>query len=190
MANINIMAEADKAPVLPSSKVVARALGISATIPENIIKDIPLPIPLCVICSPSHIKKTVPATKVITVVNLKNDPESIITTWEFSNPTATPYPWIVAKMTVPYLVNCVIYFLPISPWFFKLLKVSETPVSNWIIIEDEIYGMIPRANIAILLTAPPEKILNIPRRPLWAESIIVFKDSGSIPGKGMYVPRR
>ena len=65
------MVEADRAPVLPSSNVVANARGISATIPENMIRDIPLPIPLCVICSPSHIKKTVPATKVITVVNLK-----------------------------------------------------------------------------------------------------------------------
>ena len=62
---------ADKAPVLPSSNVVAKALGISATIPENIISDIPFPIPLCVICSPSHIKKIVPATKEMTVVNLK-----------------------------------------------------------------------------------------------------------------------
>ena len=69
--NIKIIVDADNAPVLPSSKVVARALGISATIPENIIKEIPLPIPLCVICSPSHIKKTVPATKVIIVVSLK-----------------------------------------------------------------------------------------------------------------------
>ena len=31
---------ADNAPVLPNSKVVTNALGISATIPENIIKDI------------------------------------------------------------------------------------------------------------------------------------------------------
>ena len=41
-----------------------------ATIPANIINDIPFPIPLCVICSPSHIRKIVPATNVITVVNL------------------------------------------------------------------------------------------------------------------------
>ena len=61
----------DNAPVLPSSKVDARALGISATIPEKIIKDIPLPIPLEVICSPNHIKKVVPATKEIVVINLK-----------------------------------------------------------------------------------------------------------------------
>ena len=51
--NIEIIVVADKAPVLPNSNVAANALGISATIPENIISDIPLPIPLCVICSPS-----------------------------------------------------------------------------------------------------------------------------------------
>ena len=62
---------ADKAPVLPNSKVEAKALGISATIPEKIINDIPFPIPLNVICSPSHIKKVVPATKEIVVITLK-----------------------------------------------------------------------------------------------------------------------
>ena len=69
---------------------MARALGISATIPENIIKDIPFPIPLCVICSPSHIKKIVPATKEITEVNLKKAPGSITIPVEFSKPTETP----------------------------------------------------------------------------------------------------
>ena len=43
---INIIIIVEIAPVLPNSKVVTNALGISATIPENIIKDIPLPIPL------------------------------------------------------------------------------------------------------------------------------------------------
>ena len=61
----------DKAPVLPNSKVDANARGISATIPENIINDIPFPIPLDVICSPNHIRKVVPATKVIVVIILK-----------------------------------------------------------------------------------------------------------------------
>ena len=40
---------ADNAPVLPSSKVDAKALGISATIPEKIINKIPLPTPLSVV---------------------------------------------------------------------------------------------------------------------------------------------
>ena len=46
----------DRAPDLPNSKVVTNALGISATIPEKIISDIPFPIPLWVICSPIHQK--------------------------------------------------------------------------------------------------------------------------------------
>ena len=48
--------------------------------------------------------------------------------------------------------------------------------------------MIPNANMAILLIAPPEKILNIPKRPLCLVSINDCKASGSIPGIGTYVP--
>ncbi len=83
---------ADNAPVLPNSNVDAKALGISATIPEKIIKEIPFPTPLKVICSPSHIKKVVPATKDIVVIILKDIPGSITRFHAFSNPTATPYP--------------------------------------------------------------------------------------------------
>ena len=81
---------ADKAPVLPSSNVDAKALGISATMPENIINEIPFPTPLKVICSPSHIKKVVPATKEIVVVTLKDMPGSITKFPAFSKPTETP----------------------------------------------------------------------------------------------------
>ena len=110
------------APVLPSSKVVTRALGISATIPENIINEIPFPIPLCVICSPNHIKNIVPATIVVTVVILKKDPGFITKLAEDSSPTDKPYPCTVASSTVPYLVSCVIFFLPVSPWLLRFLK--------------------------------------------------------------------
>ena len=81
---------AERAPVLPSSKVEAKALGISATIPENIIKEIPFPTPLSVICSPNHIKKVVPATKEIVVITLNLIPGSITRFPAFSNPTETP----------------------------------------------------------------------------------------------------
>ena len=87
---MNIINWADKAPVLPNSKVEASARGISATIPENIIKDIPLPTPLKVIYSPSHIKKVVPATREIVVINLKYKPGSMTRLPEFSKPTETP----------------------------------------------------------------------------------------------------
>ena len=92
ITNINIptIITADKAPVLPSSNVDAKALGISATIPEKIIKEIPLPTPLNVICSPNHIKKVVPATNEIVVINLKYVPGSSTIEPAFSNPTETP----------------------------------------------------------------------------------------------------
>ena len=85
-----LLSKVEIAPVLPNSKVVTNALGISATIPENIIKEIPLPIPLCVICSPNHIKKIVPATIVVTVEILKKTPGLITKLAELSNPTANP----------------------------------------------------------------------------------------------------
>ena len=87
---IDIIVVADNAPVLPSSNVAANALGISATIPENIISEIPLPIPLWVICSPNHIKNIVLATIVITVLILKNMPGLITKFSADSNPTDNP----------------------------------------------------------------------------------------------------
>ena len=82
--------KADKAPVLPNSKVDAKALGISATIPEKIINEIPFPTPLKVICSPNHIKKVVPATNEIVVIILNDRPGSITRFPAFSKPTETP----------------------------------------------------------------------------------------------------
>ena len=46
------------------------------------------------------------------------------------------------------------------------------------------YGIIPKANIAIRVTAPPENILNIPNKPFWLELIISLRAIGSIPDKG------
>ena len=65
-------------------------LCISATIPEKIIKEIPFPTPLKVICSPNHIKKVVPATKEIVVIILNEKPGSITKLPAFSKPTETP----------------------------------------------------------------------------------------------------
>ena len=87
---IPIIITVDTAPVLPSSKVVTNALGISATIPAKIIKEIPLPIPLWVICSPNHIKNIVPATIVETVVILKNNPGLITKSADDSKPIYNP----------------------------------------------------------------------------------------------------
>ena len=63
-------------PVLPNWRVLTKALGKLAIIPAVIINEIPFPTPLEEICSPNHIRKTVPPTSVITVVSLKKIPGS------------------------------------------------------------------------------------------------------------------
>ena len=80
-ANINIkiprIKEVLNSPVRPNCNVLTNALGKLAIIPAVMISEIPFPTPLEDIYSPSHIKKIVPPTNVITVVILKNKPGSI-----------------------------------------------------------------------------------------------------------------
>ena len=78
-------------------KTFPTATGKFATIPEKIMREIPLPIPLSVICSPSHIKNEVPAANVITVISLKPQPPAGTIMAPpgpvmFSRPTAIPKP--------------------------------------------------------------------------------------------------
>src|SRR5690606_21391049 len=57
-------------------------------------------------------------------------------------------------------------------------------------IDAEMYGMMPNANRLNLDSAPPENILNIPRIPSDWDSNSFANTSGSIPGTGMNVPKR
>ena len=110
----------------------------------------------------------------IVVDNLKKSPGSVTTFPADSKPTEIPYPCTKAKITVPYLVYWVIFLLPGSPSFLRAAKCDETLVINCMIIEDEIYGIIPSAKIAILLIAPPANTSNIPKIPLWFVSTKSF----------------
>ena len=74
----------------PSSSVPTRACGNCATMPAKMISEMPLPTPRAVICSPSHIRNTVPPTSVITVVMRKNQPGSSTTLPAPSSPMAMP----------------------------------------------------------------------------------------------------
>ncbi len=57
-------------------------------------------------------------------------------------------------------------------------------------IEAEMYGMMFSAKIARRCTAPPANMLNSSSTPLdWPKKLLA-KASGSMPGSGMYVPRR
>ena len=64
-----MMKKVESAPVRPSSRVAASACGSFATMPAKMISEMPLPTPRAVICSPSHIRKMVPPTSVITAVD-------------------------------------------------------------------------------------------------------------------------
>ena len=46
-------------------RLARRSVGKRSTMPMKMISETPLPMPLSVICSPSHIRKSVPATNAI-----------------------------------------------------------------------------------------------------------------------------
>ena len=94
-AHIAITTKGDIAPLRESSNIPITALGKPETIPIKIIKDVPLPIPLDEICSPSHIKNIVPTTRVV-IVDILKIIGAIMTTGPCgvivdSNPSVTPY---------------------------------------------------------------------------------------------------
>ena len=76
------------------------AFGSPAAMPAKMISEMPLPMPRSVICSPSHITKTVPAVSVIAVMILKAKPGLVTTPDICSRPAAMPNDWISARMTV------------------------------------------------------------------------------------------
>ena len=96
--------QVDSAPCRPNSRVFTRADGSSATIPANIMSEIPLPIPRAVTCSPIHIKNTTPPTSVITADILKYNPGSMTILPAPSRPMEIPQACSAARNTVPYLV--------------------------------------------------------------------------------------
>ena len=84
----------DSEPVRASSNRPTSAAGKPATMPAKMMSEMPLPTPRCVICSPSHIRNSVPPTSVMTVVMRKNQPGSMTTApaalCEPSRPMAMP----------------------------------------------------------------------------------------------------
>jgi len=75
------------------------APGMSTTIPAKISSEIPLPMPRSLICSPTHIKKAVPAVSVMTVS--ARNPHGLIvemTTGEPSGAAMLSRPTEIAKL--------------------------------------------------------------------------------------------
>ena len=80
----------DSAPWRPSSSMPAMAEGNSATMPDMMMSEMPLPMPRAVICSPSHIRNMVPPVSVIAVEMRKNMPGSATAPPAPSSPIEMP----------------------------------------------------------------------------------------------------
>jgi hypothetical protein len=100
-ANTMIAAKTVIAPVRTSSSVPPIAAGSPATIPAKMIMEMPLPMPRSVICSPSHMRKSVPVVSVITVVMRNMKPGSSTSPCCDSSATEMPSAWKSASTTVP-----------------------------------------------------------------------------------------
>ena len=177
-------------PVRISSPMPPMAVGRPATMPAKMMIEMPLPRPRSVICSPSHIRNMVPVTSDTTVMKRNPGPGSSTSPGCASSATAMPTAWKVASATVNQRVYLVISRRPASPSFFFASRKGTTTVSSCMMIEAEMYGMIPSANTVKRDSAPPEKRLNIPRMPPcwpWNSWVSWF---GSMPGTGMCAPTR
>jgi len=178
------------APVRTNSSNPPIAFGKPAAIPPNIKIEIPFPNPRSVICSPSHIKNMVPAVNVTTAVRRNPIPGVITKPADDSSARAIPRDWNKANPKVPYRVNCVIFRRPASPSFFICSKVGNTYVNNCMMIDAEIYGMIPNAKTVNRDKAPPENILKRLRMPPCCPLNNCCNCAGSIPGTGICAPTR
>ena len=88
-------------PVRTNSNRPAIALGRPATMPAKIRIEMPLPRPRSVICSPSHIRNIVPATRLMTAVMRKPMPGLMTRPGDCSSAKAMPSDWNNASTSVP-----------------------------------------------------------------------------------------
>ena len=70
IASHRIMPNQLRLPLFASENVWPSWVGNRSTMPTKMISDTPLPMPLSVICSPSHIRNSVPATNAITAYTM------------------------------------------------------------------------------------------------------------------------
>ena len=142
-----------------------------------------MPTPLAVICSPIHIKNTVPAVKVIAIKRTEKILGSLIA---ILKPYAIPNAWMKPRRTVPYLVTLVIFFCPSTPSLPHCSSVGTTTLRSCRIMEALMYGVILIAKTENLLKAPPENISSKPKRlPLLNSCSIML---ALTPGTGICVP--
>ena len=177
-------------PLLTSSPIPPIALGSPATMPAKMMIEMPLPRPRSVICSPSHIRNMVPVTRETTVVKRNIMPGSITRLACVSSAIEIDSAWKVASASVNQRVYLVMIRRPDSPSFLIASSCGTTTVSSCMMIDAEMYGMMPSANTVNRDSAPPENMLNMPSTPpCWLRNRSASA-SGLMPGTGMCAPTR
>ena len=167
------------------SKIIIMPSGNLEMTPAKMMREMPLPIPFAVICSPSHIKNAVPAVNVSAIRRTDPTPGYMIASLR---PYAIPSAWINPRSTVPYRVVCVIFLRPSMPSFDHCSNFGTTTVKSCMMIDALMYGVILIAKMENLLSAPPEKRSKRPNKLPLAKSCSIAV--GSTPGTGMCVPKR
>ena len=98
---MNSATRIENAPVRTSSSEPDSAFGKPAAIPAKMINEIPLPRPRSVICSPSHIRNSVPVTSVTAAVIRNTRPGSSTNPCCDSRAIEIPIAWNSARNSVP-----------------------------------------------------------------------------------------
>jgi hypothetical protein len=87
-------------------------------------------------------------------------------------------------------VYCVILRRPASPSFLRASIDGMITVHSCMMIDAEMYGMIPSAKIEKRDSAPPENTFSNPRMPPCCPRNSSSSTDALIPGTGMCVPTR
>ena len=157
------VATATDLPAIKRSYNVIISCGVPDTILIRSTMEIPFPTPLSVILSPIHIRRAEPAVIAATTVRY---PQML--RWSSRRSPFPPRPTAIAqdskraRPTVRYLVYSAIFFLPSSPSFCISSSFGIAIVSNCIMMEDVIYGVILNAKIDMEEKDPPVIALKNP----------------------------
>src|ERR1700731_903679 len=97
---------------------------------------------------------------------------------------------MMLKTIVRYRVYCVILRRPSSPSFCRRSRYGKTTVINCRMIDEVMYGMMPRAKIVSFRKLPPLKRSKMPRTDPADWVNICSSTAALIPGVGMCAPMR
>src|SRR5208337_31003 len=191
---IAIGVNAPHACVLAFSYRSKMARGKPTTMPTKMISDIPLPMPRSLICSPSHMMNAEPVVSVRIVISVKPTPGWYTNDWPPSacdcSVLAIVEDWMMLSKIVKYRVYWVIFRRPSSPSFCNRSRYGNTTVINCRMMDEVMYGMMPRAKIVSRRKLPP---LNRSKIPSTDPADCLKRSSSTVvlmPGVGMCAPRR